>query len=183
MNSQANSVIMGGSESAFPRCSDPSERLGKESPVPDKDSTRLSRSQYRKQWRQTPWGKKTEKARALAASYQRGGKLTPEPCEVCGDPETEKHHEDYDHPLDVRWLCHEHHRMVTAGEIKLAYREPQVFHRTDRKTSLAIGKIARSIIKGLTSEQLTKLQDGIRNNRRILIQESNGIFAKGNSNG
>ena len=139
--------------------------------------------EYLKSWRQTPWGIKTVKARSLAANCQTSGQLVPLPCEVCGDPETEKHHENYDHPFDVRWLCYEHHRMVTAGEIKLAYREPQVFHRSDRKTVLAIGKIARNIVKGLTSEQLTELQDGIRSNRRVLIQEANGIFVGKDSNG
>src|SRR5262252_7816106 len=38
------------------------------------------------------------------------GRLTREPCEVCGDPDTEAHHEDYDKPLEVKWLCRTHHR-------------------------------------------------------------------------
>lgn len=39
----------------------------------------------------------------------RSGKLTRDPCEVCGDPKSEGHHDDYSKPLDVRWLCHTHH--------------------------------------------------------------------------
>jgi hypothetical protein len=39
----------------------------------------------------------------------RDGKLTPQPCEVCGE-EAQAHHEDYAKPLDVRWLCFVHHR-------------------------------------------------------------------------
>lgn len=37
------------------------------------------------------------------------GLLVRQPCEVCGDPQTDGHHEDYGRPLDVRWLCRPHH--------------------------------------------------------------------------
>lgn len=38
------------------------------------------------------------------------GLLIREPCEICGDKKTEAHHNDYDKPLNVRWLCFIHHR-------------------------------------------------------------------------
>lgn len=37
------------------------------------------------------------------------GKLKKMPCEVCGALRVDAHHEDYDKPLDVRWLCRRHH--------------------------------------------------------------------------
>jgi hypothetical protein len=37
------------------------------------------------------------------------GKIQREPCDVCGDPQSEGHHHDYSKPLDVRWLCRKHH--------------------------------------------------------------------------
>lgn len=37
------------------------------------------------------------------------GKLTKQPCEVCGAIDSEAHHDDYSKPLDVRWLCSPHH--------------------------------------------------------------------------
>jgi len=41
--------------------------------------------------------------------YLRRGKIPRRPCEVCGDPNAEMHHDDYSKPLDIRWLCREHH--------------------------------------------------------------------------
>lgn len=44
-------------------------------------------------------------ARSYANVYQRRGVLQPRPCESCGGPHAEKHHEDYRRPLEVEWLC------------------------------------------------------------------------------
>jgi hypothetical protein len=38
------------------------------------------------------------------------GKIKRQPCEICENPKTQGHHEDYDKPLDVRWLCDKHHK-------------------------------------------------------------------------
>lgn len=45
---------------------------------------------------------------ARVASRLHGG-YTKQPCDVCGSQQAEKHHEDYDRPLDVVWLCRSHH--------------------------------------------------------------------------
>jgi hypothetical protein len=37
------------------------------------------------------------------------GTITRLPCEVCGSEKSQAHHEDYDKPLDVMWLCAQHH--------------------------------------------------------------------------
>ena len=39
----------------------------------------------------------------------RDGRLTRQPCEVCGEAKAQAHHCDYSRPLDVRWLCTAHH--------------------------------------------------------------------------
>jgi hypothetical protein len=60
-------------------------------------------------------------ARKSVAQALRSGTLVREPCEVCGlshghtrldgtRVHVEAHHDDYDQPLEVRWLCGDHHR-------------------------------------------------------------------------
>jgi hypothetical protein len=44
------------------------------------------------------------------------GKLHKEPCLVCDNPEVEGHHYDYSKPLEVMWLCVEHHRQLHAAK-------------------------------------------------------------------
>jgi hypothetical protein len=39
----------------------------------------------------------------------RDGRLIRQPCEVCGETKVEAHHTDYTQPLNVMWLCREHH--------------------------------------------------------------------------
>jgi len=46
-----------------------------------------------------------QKAHTAVAKAIRNGVLTREPCIRCGAAKSEGHHEDYDKPLDVMWLC------------------------------------------------------------------------------
>lgn len=67
---------------------------------------------YMRRWRQTHPDvyDQRRRARAIANVYKRRGLLTPKPCEVCGEA-AQMHHDDYDRPLKVRWLCRPHHLM------------------------------------------------------------------------
>lgn len=51
------------------------------------------------------------KARTMVNRAIRRGKIIRQPCEICGQI-AQAHHEDYSKPLDVKWLCFEHHRIA-----------------------------------------------------------------------
>lgn len=52
-------------------------------------------------------------ARNIVNSHLRSGKIQMLPCAGCGTMDhVEAHHEDYDKPLDIIWLCRGCHRMV-----------------------------------------------------------------------
>ena len=59
-----------------------------------------------------PRGTKQAKAHALVQQAMRQGALKQEPCELCGADEAVAHHDDYDEPLTVRWLCRRHHTLI-----------------------------------------------------------------------
>lgn len=67
------------------------------------------------------------RANNLVSSALKGGKLTKLNCWVCGAGKVEAHHPDYSRPLEVVWLCPEHHK-----EIHLAYPEEFYDHPTIR---------------------------------------------------
>lgn len=48
------------------------------------------------------------------------GLIKKEPCFICGNKASEAHHEDYELPLDVLWLCKKHHaeRHVEKGDFR-----------------------------------------------------------------
>lgn len=42
----------------------------------------------------------------------RNGSIQKLPCLICGSQKVEAHHPDYSRPLDVVWLCVEHHKEI-----------------------------------------------------------------------
>lgn len=57
-------------------------------------------------------------ARRVLNRAIEAGTITRMPCEKCGTPKAQGHHEDYSKPLDVRWMCQPchglEHRIVVA---------------------------------------------------------------------
>jgi len=62
-------------------------------------------------WRQEYPNRRLAQGRVQQAL--RSGKLTKQPCWVCGEKAV-AHHPDYDRPLDVVWLCQSHHKQTHA---------------------------------------------------------------------
>ena len=61
------------------------------------------------------------KAHTMVNNAIRDKRLFKEPCEVCNCTEKiHAHHDDYAKPLNIRWLCAEHHRQwhIENGEAK-----------------------------------------------------------------
>lgn len=53
--------------------------------------------------------KKKAYVRSFVGQHLRRGKIKKQPCEVCNSEKSEMHHDDYNNPLLVRWLCRKHH--------------------------------------------------------------------------
>jgi hypothetical protein len=52
-----------------------------------------------------------KRAAKLAVKHAlRDGLLSKRPCAECGIAPAHAHHDDYDKPLRVRWLCGVHHK-------------------------------------------------------------------------
>ena len=60
---------------------------------------------------------KAKKASYILNYAVKTGKIKRLPCEVeaCKNKKTQGHHNNYDEPLKVIWLCHKHHKWVHAN--------------------------------------------------------------------
>ena len=56
------------------------------------------------------------KAQAMVRQALRSGKLSRGRCEVCNSLLVDAHHDSYEAPLMVRWLCRRHHQQFHAAE-------------------------------------------------------------------
>lgn len=83
---------------------------------PVKRDTRYRRSHI------TKWPEHDAARRALQAAV-KNGVIVRGKCERCPSTKTQAHHDDYAKPLDVRWLCRDHHYEVHR-ELRAAGRDP-----------------------------------------------------------
>lgn len=82
---------------------------------------------YMREWRKThpltPEQRFKDNARSYAQTYKKRGKLVKCPCENCGSPRSQMHHENYNNPLDVVWLCRPCHMTLHKLEKQRKARE------------------------------------------------------------
>lgn len=77
--------------------------------------------------------------RAVYRAIKRG-ELKRGSCQVCGtDAHVHAHHDDYSKPLDVRWLCREHHREHHAAPGPLTHQRPDA--RASGRATRDVGQI------------------------------------------
>ena len=74
------------------------------------DAYRESAALAKKRWAAS--NRVRRKAQIALNNAIRDGRLTKQPCHVCGELEAEGHHPDYSAPLDVVWLCSRHHAQL-----------------------------------------------------------------------
>jgi len=54
----------------------------------------------------------TEDSVVCNSRGKKMGIITKMPCEICGEINTEAHHDDYEKPLQIRWVCKKHHEDI-----------------------------------------------------------------------
>jgi len=64
------------------------------------------------------------KAYNAVAAAKRKGALVPQPCVACG-ANAEAHHPNYKKPLEIIWVCREHHRVIDS--IKIGPKQPRTY--------------------------------------------------------
>ena len=52
------------------------------------------------------------KVNQLVGYLIRKGKINRKPCQICENIKSHGHHEDYNKPLDIIWLCAKHHKAI-----------------------------------------------------------------------
>lgn len=74
----------------------------------DRDRGYRQDKSYLPEWR-AKYPKKY-KAHNMVNNQKRAGNLFEQPCDVCGAKKVVAHHDDYDKPLNIRWMCQHHHK-------------------------------------------------------------------------
>lgn len=82
----------------------------------ERDRERRDAAYWRWYRASTPERQMKSRARARVRGEIRAGRMTRQPCEVCGK-QAQAHHDDYSRPLDVRWLCRQHHFEIHRKDV------------------------------------------------------------------
>jgi hypothetical protein len=83
------------------------EHVYKERTKWNKDNIEKVR-EYKRKWQKNN-NEKVEAQNLLNTAIMKGI-IVKEACSVCGDIKSQAHHPDYSKPLEVIWLCQQHHK-------------------------------------------------------------------------
>jgi len=78
----------------------------------DRDRGNRQDTEYLRKYRNE--NPKKYKAHCAVNNAIRSGALKQQACEICDAEKSVAHHDDYDFPLIVRWLCQAHHKQWHA---------------------------------------------------------------------
>jgi len=65
--------------------------------------------------------KHKQDARIMLNRAVNSGLVVKEPCMVCSSRQAEAHHPDHSKPLEVVWVCRQHHADIHKTEFKYGY--------------------------------------------------------------
>lgn len=73
-----------------------------------REEHRAERAAYAREYRESVKDRYKEAHHAVSNAIKLG-KMEKKPCEICGNNNSQAHHDDYNKPLEVRWLCRSCH--------------------------------------------------------------------------
>lgn len=91
-----------------PPCSRASKAISRAA-YTSSEKGKAKRWEWQQKHRATPEGYLKHRASDTVRKAVNRGTMKRGPCEVCGDLKTHGHHDDYNKPRQVRWLCRKHH--------------------------------------------------------------------------
>lgn len=86
----------------------------------ENDTNKEKRNAHSARYRKEPHLVHKYQARLETRKAIKKGILIKMPCEVCGGPKVDAHHDDYSKPLEIRWMCRVHHLQYHSSERKKA---------------------------------------------------------------
>lgn len=97
------------SEGSCRLCTNESKRILRMKNKQDPEWVKLETEKNIARFRDNQLEKMKRDCRDETRRLIRKGLLIQKPCEVCGLEDSQSHHDDYQDPINIRWLCSWHH--------------------------------------------------------------------------
>jgi hypothetical protein len=110
----------------------------------------LSRERISQIIGKTPEQTMKRACREQLAKAVKNGIVVKQPCSVCGETKSEAHHEDYNKPYDVIWLCRYHHSALHHPNLKVEAKKPHSKRKPNKKV---VREITRTNVAAMRERQ------------------------------